>query len=236
MRCLIAFLVLSVVLPVRSASVTKELAPPPPGATLPVVINRTLKPQNLQPGQPITAELVQTVPVSNQVNLPKGTKLDGHLVSVSSSSVSIFFDQLRWKGRTLPVHVSLIAAAAPNDVYDTRLPLGGTDRGTSSPADWTTRQIGGDEVYLSAGAGKVYDQYSQPVGFADFSGVYASPSAPGELPRAVGPFSTTATGLHGFRELSIVSQGDANAPITLAASKPDWEIGNGTAMLLEVVR
>jgi hypothetical protein len=235
MRCLIAFLALSVALPVYAAPAAKELASPPPGATLPVVLNKTLKPGSLQPGQPVTAELWQTVPVSNQINLPKGTKLDGHVVSVSNSSVSIFFDQLRWKDRTLPVRVRLIAAAAPNNVYDTRLPLGATDRGTSNPGNWTTRQIGGDEVYLSAGSGKVYDQYSQPVGFADFSGVYASPSSPGGLPRAVGPFSTTVTGLHGFREFSIVSSGDANTPITLAASKPDWQIGNGSALLLEVV-
>ncbi len=236
MRCLMALLVLSVALPVYAAPATKELAPPPPGATLPVVINKTLKPGSLQPGQQVTAQLWQTVPVGNQIDLPKGTRLDGRVVSVSASSVSILFDQLRWKGHTLPVRVRLLAAAAPNDVYDTRLPLGGTDRATSSPADWTTRQIGGDEVYLSAGSGKVYDQYSQPVGFADFSGVYASPSAPGALPRAVGPFSTTATGLHGLREFSLVSQGDAATPITLAASKPDWQIGNGTALLLEVLR
>jgi hypothetical protein len=235
MRCLIGFLALSVALPVCAAPAAKELAPPPPGATLPVVLNQTLKPGRLQPGQPVTADLWQTVPVSNQTSLPKGTKLAGHVVSVSDSSVSILFDHLRWKARTLPVHVRLIAAAAPNNVYDTRLPLGGTDRGTSSPADWTTRQIGGDEVYLSAGSGKVYDQYSQPVGFADFSGVYASPSAPGELPRAVGPFSTTATGLHGLREFSIVSSGDATTPITLAASKPNWQLGNGSAILLEVL-
>ena len=235
MRCLIALLALSVALPVHAAPATKELRSPPPGATLPVVINKTLKPRSLHPGQPVTAQLWQTVPVGNQVNLPKGTKLEGHVVTVSDSSVSILFDQLRWKDRALPVHVRLLAAASPFDVDQTRLPLGATDRGTSNPGAWTTRQIGGDEVYLSAGAGKVYDQYSQPVGFADFSGVYASPSAPGELPRAVGPFSTTATGLHGFREFSIVSPGDAATPITLAASKPNWEIGNGSAFLLEVV-
>jgi hypothetical protein len=235
MRCLIAFLVLSVAAPVF-ARVTKELAPPPPGATLPVLINRTLKPHNLQPGQQVTAELIQTVPVSANVNLPKGAKLDGHVVNVSDSSIGILFDQLRWKGHTLPVHVRLIAAAGSNNVYNTRLPLGGTDRATSDSADWTTRQIGGDEVYLSAGAGKVYDQYSQPVGYADFSGVYADPSAPRKLPRAMGPFSTTATGLHGFRELSIVSAGGVSTPITLAASKPNWQIENGSAMLLEVVQ
>ena len=235
MRCLIAFLVLCVAAPVY-ARATKELAPPPPGATLPVLINRTLKPRNVQPGQPIAAELMQTVPVSANVNLPKGAELDGHVVNVSDSSISILFDQLRWKGRTIPINVRLIAAADYNNVYDTRLPLGGTDRGTSNSADWTTRQIGGDEVYLSAGSGKVYDQYSQPVGYADFSGVYASPSIPGGLPRAMGPFSTTATGLHGFRGFSIVSSGGATTPIVLAAGKPNWEIENGSAFLLQVVR
>jgi hypothetical protein len=235
MRGLIAFLILSVAAPVY-ARVTRDLAPPPPGATLPVLINKTLNPRSLQPGQPVTVQLVQSVPVSANVSLPKGTKLDGHVVSVSNSSISILFDQLRWKDRTLPVHVRLVAAAASNNVFDTRLPLGGTDRATSSQADWTTRQVGGDEVYLSAGSGKVYDQYSQPVGYADFSGVYANPSAAGELPRAMGPFSTTATGLHGFRELSIVASGDAGTPITLSASRPDWQIENGSALLLEVVR
>lgn len=235
MRCLVALLVLSLAATVHGAQTKKELAPPPPGATLPVVIHQTLKPHNLQAGQPVTAQLVQTVPVSAQVILPKGTRLDGHIVNVSDSLISILFDQLRWKGQTVPVHVRLVAAAASNNVYQTTLPLGATDRGTSDPADWTTRQVGGDEIYLSAGSGKVYDQYSQPVGYANFSGVYASPSAPGQLPHAMGPFSTTATGLHGFRDLSIVSSGGATTPITLAANKPNWQIQNGSAFLLEVV-
>ena len=179
---------------------------------------------------------MQTVPVSSRTSLPAGTKLEGRVVSVSDKSISILFDQLRWKNQTLPVRVRLIAAAAPNNVYDTKLPLGATDRSTSNPNDWTTRQVGGDEVYLSGGSGKVYDRYSQPVGFADFSGVYASPSSPDQPPRAMGPFSTTASGLHGFPALSIVSEGGANEPITLAATRPNWQIGNGSAFLFEVVR
>jgi hypothetical protein len=239
MRSLIAILVLCVAGTVYAqapARETKDLAPPPPGATLPVLINRTLKSHNLRAGQPVTVQLLQTVPVSAQVILPAGTKLDGHVVNVSDTSLSILFDQLRWKDRTLPVHVRLLAAAAPKDVYDTKLPLGATDRATSNPADWTTRQVGGDEVYLSGGSGKVYDQYSQPVGYANFSGVYASPPSPSQLPRAMGPFSTTASGLHGFPALSIVSAGGSSAPITLASTRPNWQIGNGSAFLLEVVR
>lgn len=233
MRSLIVCLALLVGIPVY-AQTARQLASPSPGATLPVFLDQTLKSRNVQPNQPVTARLAQSVPISPDASLPKGTKLEGRIVSAGDGSIGILFDHLRWKGQTVPVHVRLLAAASPNDVYETRLPLGATDRSTSSPANWTTRQIGGDEVYLSSGSGQVYDQYSQPVGFANFSGVFASPSAPGKLPRAVGPFSTTATGLHGFLGLSIVSAGDGGTPITLAASKPNWQIGNGSALLLEV--
>jgi hypothetical protein len=234
MRHLIASLALLVGIPVY-AQITKQLSSPPPGATLPVLINQTLKPHNVRPNQPVTALLIQAVPISADATLPRGAKLEGQVVSVSAGSISILFNQLSWKGQAVPVRVRLVAAASPNDVYETRLPLGATDRGTSNPVDWTTRQIGGDEIYLSGGSGKVYDQYSQPVGFANFSGVFASPSAPGNLPRAVGPFSTTATGLHGFPELSVASSGDDGKPITLAASQPNWQIGNGSALLLKVI-
>jgi hypothetical protein len=240
MRTLIAMLVLSIVAPVYPQafriSRTKDLVAPPVGSTLPVRIDGTLKPHHLRAGQPVTGQLMQTVPVSTRSSLPEGAKVDGRVVSVSDKSISILFDKLRWKNRTLPVRVRLIAAAAPNNVYDTKLPLGATDRATSNPNDWTTRQVGGDEVYLSGGSGKVYDRYSQPVGFADFSGVYANPSSSDQPPRAMGPFSTTASGLHGFPALSIVAEGGANAPITLAATRPNWQIANGSAFLLEVVR
>jgi hypothetical protein len=235
MRCLVAFLVLSVAATVHGAQVKKELAPPPPGATLPVLIHQTLKPHNLQQGQPISAQLIQIVPVSANVYLPSGAKLNGHIVNVSDSSISILFDQLSWKGRTIPVHVRLIAAAGMMNVYDTKLPVAPPDRGTSNPGDWTTRQVGGDELFLQGWSGTVYDQYSQPVGYANYTGVYANPSSSGQLPRAMGPFSTTATGLHGFPDLSIASAGGSDMPITLAANKPNWQIRNGSALLLEVV-
>ena len=235
MRCLVAFLVLSVAATVHGVQVKKELAPPPPGATLPVLIHQTLKPHNLQQGQPISAQLIQIVPVSANVYLPSGAKLNGHIVNVSDSSISILFDQLSWKGRTIPVHVRLIAAAGMMNVYDTKLPVAPPDRGTSNPGDWTTRQVGGDELFLQGWSGTVYDQYSQPVGYANYTGVYANPSSSGQLPRAMGPFSTTATGLHGFPDLSIASAGGSDMPITLAANKPNWQIRNGSALLLEVV-
>ena len=87
--------------------------------------------------------------------------------------------------------MKLVAAASSYNTYQTELPMGGVRR-TADPADWTTRQIGGDQVYLSSRRDKVYNTVSEPVGRADFTGVYANPSSIYPLPRAVGPFSTTA--------------------------------------------
>jgi hypothetical protein len=236
MRCLTLLLALSAALPIHATRQTTRLVSPPLGATLPVVLGASLKAQNLAEGQIVTARLFQRVPLSDRTYLPSNVEIVGHIVSSSPSSLSILFTELQWKGQTVPIHVRLVAAASSHNVFKTTLPVGGTDRGTSNPADWTTRQVGGDEVYLSAGSGRVYDRYSQPVGYADLNGVYADPASVGQLPRAMGPFSTTAIGLHGLPGFSLVSPGDANTPITFGVSKPKWQIASGGALLLEVIR
>ena len=81
--------------------------------------------------------------------------------------------------KTVPVQVGARVCGFAPYVFESSMPVGMIDRGTSDPADWTTRQIGGDEVYRSAGSGKVYDQYSEPVGHADLQGVYADPNRRG---------------------------------------------------------
>ena len=235
MRCLILFLALSVALPDYAAKQVNHLVAPPPGATLPVIVIHTVNSRNLTVGQPIAARFSQPVPVSAHRYLPAKVEIAGNVIRIGASSIGILFTQLRWRGQTVPVHVRLVAAASSDDVFQSTLPVGGTDRGTASRADWTTRQVGGDEVYRSAGYGVVCNQFSEPVGHADLNGVYQNPAAKDGLPRAMGPFSTTATGLHGLPDFSIVSPGTSGKPITLAARHPKWKLATGDALLLEVV-
>jgi hypothetical protein len=235
MRWLTLLLALSLSLPLYADKQTSRFQSPPAGATLPVILDTSLKAQHLTQGQVVVAQLSQRVPLSGRTYLPAKAKIVGHIVGVSPSSLSILFTELRWKGQTVPIHVRLLAAASYFNVFQTRLPVGGIDRSTSSPAEWTTRQVGGDEIYLSAGSGKVYNRYSEPVGYANFNGVYADPVSENALPRAMGPFSTTATGLHGLSSFSIASPGGRDAPITLAVNDPKWKIASGAALLLEVV-
>jgi hypothetical protein len=236
MRSLVLLVALSTTLPLCALRQEKTFAAPPPGQTLPISLQTALQSGKLAPGQVIRAELMQRVPVSSGGYLPRRVEVLGKVVRCDASSVSILFDQLRWKGQTIPVHLELRAAASLNNVFQTTMPVGGIDRSISSPADWTTRQVGGDEVYRSAGSGKVYNQYSEPVGFADLHGVYQDARTAGELPRAMGPFSTSAEGLHGLTGFKILSPGGAGTPVTLGAGTQSWKIASGAAMLMEVVR
>lgn len=69
----------------------------------------------------------------------------------------------------------VIAVASMMEVNDTAAPANGsTDRGNPSQANWTTRQVGGDEVYRSGWVGDVYDDVMKKVGFADYYGVYST--------------------------------------------------------------
>jgi hypothetical protein len=52
---------------------------------------------------------------------------------------------------------------------------------------------------------------------------------------AMGPFYTTATGLHGLTGFSTVSAGGAGVPITLGVSKLKSQIASGIPLLLKVV-
>ena len=214
-------------------SSAQKLAPLPQGATLPVMLDKGLDANHVKPGEPITASLAQRVPLADGTYLPKKTKLTGSVVSYDGRTLALRFNELKLRDESRPIQVKLVAAAHWLDLEGTQEPLGATDRSLSNPANWTTRQIGRDEVYRSGWKGTVYDQYSQPVGYADEHGVYAAPNREG-LMRAMGPFSTTASGLYDLPEIQIISPGGNGNPIVFGLSSPKWQLHGQTALLVEV--
>ena len=71
MRWLTFLLVVCTVLPLSAKTQTSsDLVSPPPGATIPIFLNKTLKAGNIVPGQTITVPLAQRVPVSSTAYLP----------------------------------------------------------------------------------------------------------------------------------------------------------------------
>jgi hypothetical protein len=203
------------------------------GTTLPVSLETALSAKHVRVGERITARLSQRVPLGGGY-LPAKARILGSIAAYDGHSLSLRFNTLRLGDKTEPLEVRLVAAAFWMDVGQTRDPLDGGDRGTSSPADWTTQQIGRDEVYRSGGSGTVYNQFSEPVGHADTEGVYAAPVA-GVPAHAMGPFSTTASGLYDLQDLRLISAGGSGMPIVLGLNGPKWKLDTATALLLEVV-
>jgi hypothetical protein len=222
-----------------------SLTPLPPGLTLPVQIGHALHAGSTKPGTPIVAYTTQRVLVTKLLYLKRGAQLLGTIVASTSAdtttskpaTLTIRFTALRYHHQTVPILTRAIAIANFTDVDDTEvLATGSTDRGNSSAASWTTRQIGGDEVYRSGWIGEVDDDTMHRVGFADYFGVYADPppNATGSaaIPHSMGVFSTTARGLYGFDEGAALHSSAGNITVT---SPRKLVIRNGDNLLLQVL-
>ncbi|HWZ01602.1 MAG TPA: hypothetical protein VNX17_10995 [Edaphobacter sp.] len=224
-----------------------ELRPLPAGVTLPVAVGRTLRAGKVKPGTVFQVKTTQRVPVSEDAYLNRGAKLRGEVVvsdagdksAAHPATLTIRFTQLSYRGTTVPLVTRAVAMANLMAVDDTFLSMqGGADRGNSSEASWTTRQVGGEEVVRSGWVGPLVGIGVRTVGSADYYGVYSLPAKlQGEdgamVPRAMGVFSTTAKGLYGYDEgTELESSGGL---ITITNPMGQAVIRAGDNLLLEVV-
>lgn len=213
-----------------------DLEPLPPGTYLPVTLHRSLRAGRTHVGTRVEASTTQRVPLAAGRYLRAGARLSGSVVqSTASPAVLVFqFDRVDYHGATQPIAVRALAAANFIAMSDTRRPANGsTDRGNSNPANWTTEQVGGDQVVRSGWSGPVINQTTQTVGFADFDGVYLLPAETGGVPRALGVFSTGARGLFGYsNDCSLVADPVA---ISLRCAHSALVLRNGDNLLLEVL-
>jgi hypothetical protein len=215
------------------ARAAAKLEPLPAGVMLPVSLEQRLDAGHVRVGEPIAARLMQRVPLTDGSYLSPKARVMGTVVAFDGSSLTLRFERLRLGREQQPLHVKLLAAGHWFEVGQTKVPLEAADRALSNPWDWTTKQIGGDEVYRSGGSGAVYDRYSERVGHADAYGVYAPSQTPGAPALAMGPFSTSAHGVYGLPGTEIASPGGAESPIVLRLTSPKWQLHGGTALLLQ---
>jgi chitodextrinase len=230
----------------RSEAIS-ELRPLQAGVTLPVQMGLTLRAGKVRPGTVFQVKTTQRVPVSANAYLKQGATVRGEVVASEGgdgtvahpSTLTIRFTQLSYRGMTVPLETRAVAMANLMDVDDTFLSMqGGGDRGNSSQASWTTRQVGGEEVVRSGWVGPVVGIGVRTVGSADYYGVYSLPAKlQGEdgamVPRAMGVFSTTAKGLYGYDEgAQLESSGGL---ITITNPMGRAVIRGGDNLLLEVI-
>jgi hypothetical protein len=230
----------------REAAVS-ELQALPPGITLPVKMERSLRAGKVQVGTPIVVKTTQRIPVSEETYLKAGAELDGEVVASiaghgkgsTPATLSIRFTWLRYGKQSIPLRTKAVAIANFMQVNYAYLPAdGGPDMGIVSEANWCTKQVGGDSVFRTGWVGPVLGAGGQgKVGRADYYGVYSLPEASRNdgpsFPRALGVFSTTAAGLYGFDNGNELHSTDGT--ITLTGPGKSVELRYGDNLLLEVL-
>jgi hypothetical protein len=220
------------------------LGPLPAGVTMPVQLGKTLRAGETKPGTTFTVTTTQRVPVSEERYLERGATLHGKVVTsiagdgtVEHPSVLVIrYTELSYRGQTLPISMGALAVASKLAIDDTYWPVSGTiDQFTNRPANWTTRQVGGDLVARSGWEGPVASD-GHAVGSADYYGVYSLPSETGgmQFPLAVGIFSTTAKGMYGYASGTTLESSEGTITIT-SRKRKSAVVRAGEQMLLEVV-
>ena len=218
----------------------------PAGTILPVSLNSPLS-AKCKPGQMITARVTQDVPLPDREALRAGTRVIGHIVSVTSvlgdspASLSLRFDTLETRKGRLSVITSLRAIASFMAVHQAQLPRGGADRGTPENA-WTTEQIGGDIVYRGGGYVEAHRQrVGKPVPGGVLSRLQSNPERgcagafdTNEARQALWLFSSDACGTYDLPNLRIRRTEDSSGEIILDSAKGQVNVRAGAGLLLTV--
>jgi len=201
----------------------------PAGTILPVSLNSRLSSAKCKPDEIITARVMQDVPLPNGMVIRAGTRVIGHIVSVTSvsgespASLSVRFDTLETHDKKLSVSTDLRAIASFMAVGRAQLPRGGAGGGAdpgSPETAWTTVQIGGDVVYRGGGYVEAYrERVGKPVPGGVLSRLRSNPERgcsgafdASETPRALWLFSADACGTYDLPNLEIRRSRTPNSP------------------------
>ncbi len=226
---------------------TTGTADVPAGTILPVRLNESLSSAKSQPGQIITARIMQDVPLANGGKIREGSKVIGHVVGVSSAAdgndkVSLQFDKLISSGRTIPIRTNLRAVAGFMAVMEAETP---TDGPVSIPI--ATTQVGGDSAYTAGG--DVTTRNSELVGKSVNDGVLDQVHAgsrqgrecrgavdDNNSPQAMWVFSSDACGTYGLSKIRIAHAGKTQpvGVIVFVSEKGQLKLPGGSGMLLRV--
>lgn len=219
----------------------------PAGTVLPVFLSSTLDVRHNHAGQAIQGRIAQDVRLSDGRTLPRGTKIQGHIVSArpasggTPSQLVLKFDLVVAKGETISIATHLRALASPNEVFEAKIPTNAIDDYGTSPSDWNTVQVGGAGVYR--GSGEVVEADRVVGRTTDYGAVTARLTpAPdrgcygtSDQEQALWKFSPWACGVYGLPDLTIRHAAESNAADEIVLeSNRDIRIRGGSGWLLRV--
>jgi hypothetical protein len=222
----------------------------PSGTILPLRLDTTLSSSKSRPGQAIKARIMQDVPLPDGNKLREGSKVMGHVVSVTNTqgarpAISVQFDELISSHETVKLTTDLRAIASLGEVMDAETPKAG--EGEGDVWNWRDRtQIGGDVVY-GVGGPVTTENAEDVVGTGLDSGVLSDVRAKSgtkcrgkmgenQNRQALWVFSSDSCGAYGLPHLMIAHAGRSNPEgvIILGSYGREVVVSRGAAMLLRV--
>lgn len=209
------------------------------GTVLPLRLETTLKPGRVHAGDQIRAEVMQDIP-GTQVR--RGARMTGHVLSTTAKSITLRIDTIAGKHSHILIRTSLRAIASMMEVSLAEDPESGPDRGLP-PADWTTQQVGGEQVYRGGGpVASGMETVGEPTPYGALGRTRANPPCRGAVagndkPQALWVFSTNACGTYGFPGVTIEQSGRSSPQgiIVLDFGSGNVVIRSGSGLLLRVL-
>jgi hypothetical protein len=217
----------------------------PIGTMIPVILNHSLDTKKSRPGQVVTADVMQEVPLDNGSRIKAGAQVFGEVIAVTPASgsspatMALRFDRVKTGGQVTTIRTDLRALAAPLDVRHAERPNPGEEK--LSPWSWTTVQIGNDVVYR--GGGPVASGV-KTVGIPVPGGILARvTSSPGDIcepgndkPQALWVFSHDVCGVYGFEvEITHANQMGSDGRFVITSKEGNLKFRAGTGLLLQVI-
>ena len=207
----------------------------PAGTVLPVRLSTGLNAKKITVGKVIRAQVMQDIPGTT---IRMGAHVTGRVISVSPTRLELRFDTLVTKQTRILLTTNLRALASMLEVNEAQIPEDGSPRGLPSVLEYTTTQIGGEQVYRGAWiVARGITHVGEPTAYGALGKLNSNPPCRGnDTAQALWLFSTDACGGYGFNDLTIEHFGrtDPVGTIVLASKTEKINIRAGSGFLLRV--
>jgi hypothetical protein len=225
----------------------------PTDTAIPVVFTKTVSAAKAKTGDPITAKTIQAVRLPDGENIPKGSRLTGHIVQATPfhfdetpyakqkpSVLAVHFDRIAVNGTETPVNLTVRALANHNDAEDATF----AHNIDESDHVGTMVLVGGahfsplSKEVLSSGDEDIVGYNRNGGVFAHLlPGVYQGRGAGFQCggtstEQSVAIFSPNACGLYGFANTSLFGT-DESSTFRLASARHTVTLYAGSAALLQ---
>lgn len=206
------------------AQTEAQAATLPSGPAVNAELNSNVDSKKAKTGDKVEAHTTEAMEYDGKVVVPKGAKLEGHVIEAtarskgdSGSTLAIQFDKaIAKKGEEIPLSVEILAVAAPQSI---------SFPASTGPSSDPMGGVGASATSSPMGVGHPQPPPSQTVG-APPADAQMSGNANGQLP-------VTSRGVYGLKGLKLMMTTSKNGQTTVITSDgKDVRLESGTRLLL----